>query len=560
MVHKKRNPGIPARYEEYYVLTVAFFSGMAVMGVEICSSRLMAPFFGTSLSVWSVIIGSVMIALTVGYYFGGILADKYPRMSFLGIFLFFASLFMIFLPYLSQPVMEITLKRFAQEASSSSSGGGSGNHAILAALTVCALIIAAPVVVLGMTSPFLIRLDSLRSSAVGRVSGKVFAFSTLGSILGTFLPALLLIPVIGTRLSFLLFGGLLLCVSIPSLHKARLFFCSVAAIALTVALFSGIFGYGTGFGKYLVYEKETNYQHVRIFRTPISGNHDQKASHATFILTDAGLGLQSMWVENQAFTDSWQDFFAIIPRIYDVCSSGAAPKRLLLIGLGGACAPYMMSQFYPDIAIDGVEIDGGLIDAAKPYFPFASVKNLNIHISDGRYFLNTTLTKYDVVVIDAFRPPHIPFHLATTDFFEEVKQSLVPDGIMAMNVGSRGEERVFKGIANTVARVFPFVYFARYFSPDDRTLVFSSRFLIASRTELHLDKLEPEEKLFAVDDPGWRGIFNKMRNPLGYDSSQETYFRRVEFNPNGTLFRDDLSSLEMLSEKEFLGVILGRDK
>jgi len=409
-----------------------------------------------------------------------------------------------------------------------------------------------------MTSPFIIRLGSLRSSAIGRISGKVFAFSTLGSIVGTFLPALLLIPLVGTRLSFLLFGAALLCITVWSVERGRFFVWATALSAVILALIMGINGYGTGHGRYLVQEKETNYQHVRIFRLPVPGKTPDKSKKATVLLTDAGLGLQSMWVEGQHYTDSWQDFFAIIPRIYDVCGNGRAPRRLLLIGLGGACAPYLMSQFCPDTVIDGVEIDGDLIRAAKPYFPFSFINHLNIHISDGRFFLRSTPTTYDVIVIDAFRPPFIPSHLATVEFFEEVRQHLAPNGIVAMNVGSTGERLVFDGMANTIASVFPYVSFAQYYSPQERTAFFSSRLVIASASDLYLEKVEVEDRIFSVSDPEWRLVFEAMRDRNGFDTAQDTYFRRVRFDPRKPFFSDDLSSLEMISEREFLELVMGR--
>ncbi|MBI5248947.1 MAG: fused MFS/spermidine synthase [Desulfomonile tiedjei] len=546
--HRAATPNV-----HYYFLTVAFFSGMAVMGVEICASRLMAPFFGTSLTIWTVIIGATMIALTGGYYLGGILAEKRPRMSVLGTLLFVASLFMIFLPYIAQPVMEVTLGRFVRETT-----GSQSNNAIIVSLTICALLISVPVVVLGMTSPFLIHLDSLRSGSVGRTSGKIFAFSTLGSILGTFLPALVLIPLIGTRLSFLLFGGLLLCVTMWSIERQRLMVLVISITALAMAFLMGIQGWGTGRNRYLVQEKETNYQLVRIFRSPIQSENANNTKYSTILLTDAGLGLQSMWVEGQSYTDSWQDFFAVVPRVYEKCATGTSPKNLLLLGLGGACAPYLISQLYPDTLIDGVEIDGALIDAARPYFPFSSTKNLNIHISDARFFLRSTSKEYDVIVIDTFRPPLIPFHLATVEFFEQVKQHLTQKGIMAMNIGSTGEKEVFTGIANTIAGVFPNVYFARYFSPQEHESLFTSQFIVASVDDLSLDKPESEDRIFSVPNPEWREVFETMRDPSGFDVLQYSYFRRIRFDPQIPFFTDDISSLDTIAEREFLGLILGR--
>ncbi len=546
----------------YYPIAVAFVSGMAVMGVEMCAGRLIAPFFGMSLSIWTTIIGSTMIALTAGYYLGGILAEKYPRISFLGTLLFLAGVFIVFLPYVAQPVMGIALERFAQEAATGvTSAAQGGSYRALAALAVCALIISAPVVVLGMTSPFIIRLDSLRSGStqVGRISGKVFAFSTLGSILGTFLPALILVPLVGVRFSFLLFGGILLGITLWSVKRARLIYAAAAALVLVLGLLLGFQARGVRHGPHLVREKETNYQLVQIFRVPLKQDNPGSNSYETILMTDSGLGIQSFWIEDRPYTDSWQDFYSVVPRIYQACNQGNRPKRLLLLGLGGGCAPYMISRSYPETIIDGVEIDADLIDAAKPFFPYDRVEKLNIHVADARFFLKTTGTKYDVIIVDVYRSAHIPFHVATDEFFAEAKNRLQENGVLAMNVGCRGEKEVFKGIANTVASVFPSVYFAEYYLPPEKTF-FDSRFLIASAQELNLDRPEVEKWIFSVRDPEWRYALGTMRRRRSPDNLHGSYFRKIQFDPGQPVFLDDLSSFEIIAEREFGGLILGLGK
>ncbi|MBM4329111.1 MAG: hypothetical protein FJ118_18345 [Deltaproteobacteria bacterium] len=539
-----------------YLIALAFFSGMAIMGVEMSSSRLLAPFFGTSISVWTAIIGSTMIALTAGYYLGGEIAERRPRLPFLGKLLFLAAIFIVFLPYMAHPLMEIALARFSGGPAAASSGGATGGNALLVALIVCAALICAPVVVLGMTSPFLIRLDSLRSPEVGRISGKIFAFSTLGSIVGTFLPALVLAPNVGTRFSFLFFGGALLCVTVWSVKQTRSIFLILGLITLATGFVLGLRGWSGNLGPYLLHEVETLYQYVRIYRVPVPGRSAGNSAQATFILTDAGMGMQSMWIDGQPHTDSWQDFFPVIPRIYET-SSGSTPQRLLALGLGGACAPYLITQFYPRAAIDGVEIDRGLIQAARPYFPFLAASGLNVHVSDARLFLKTCAKRYDAIIVDVFRPPHIPSHLASKEFFQEARRHLTGNGVIGMNVGSKGDHRVFHGIANTVASVFPYVYFARHHL-DDGPGLFTNRFIIASDRNLRLEEAEVEERIFSVSNHVWRDVWERMRNPRGFEADQSSFFRKVAFDPRQLCFTDDSSSLEMISEREFLGLIFGR--
>jgi spermidine synthase len=263
-----------------------------------------------------------------------------------------------------------------------------------------------------------------------------------------------------------------------------------------------------------------------------------------------------MWIEGSPITDSWQDMFALVPRVYQA-ANGKLPDKMLLIGLGGACAPYLISQQCPDTIIDGVEIDKGLLEAAAPYFPFSHSPRLVSHVSDGRLFMRASHGQYDMVLVDAFRPPHIPFHLASLEFFAEVKQRMTRNGFLAMNIGTTGEKLVFRGIANTVAAVFPHVYYAEYFSAEGGS-VFTTCLLIASDKGLKADEPEVESEILAFPDQTWNKLFQAMRNQQrSSDGSQTSFFKRIPYDSGGTVFTDDLSALEIVSEKEFMPLTLG---
>jgi predicted membrane-bound spermidine synthase len=513
------------------------------MGAEIASGRLMAPFFGTSLLIWTTIIGSTMMALTAGYYLGGIVSEKKPNLDWPAKALFCASAYLIFLPYFSKPVMAVSLSRFANIGSDSS-------NAVVLALIICGILVSAPLIILGMTSPYVIKLYG--SSETGKASGRVFAVSTLGSILGTFLPVLVLIPLVGVKLTFLFFGGILLISVLPGIKNSRNYFIISALIIITVAL-------GLGFNDQenpnLLAKKETQYEQVSIYRAANTTKDSSKANNTVFMITDAGLGLQSMWTDGLTFTNSWQDFFAVIPKIFEV-QNGRKPEKILIIGLGGAVAPYVISNFYPDAEFDGVEIDAGMIETAKPFFPYSKIKNLNTHISDGRLFLESSTRKYDVIIVDSFRPPHIPVHMATAEFFKSVMNHLDSRGILGMNIGTRGKMQVFNAIANTASVAIPFVYFAQYYSPEGES-IFTSRFLIGSREDLNLLQPEIENQVFRTSDPNWSKIFEGMRDVTGFEDGQKSLFRQFSFDPRKTVLTDDRSSLELISEKEFFGLITG---
>ena len=216
----------------------------------------------------------------------------------------------------------------------------------------------------------------------------------------------------------------------------------------------------------------------------------------------------------------------------------------------------LISRSYPDVVIDGVEIDSGLISAAKPHFPFSLVKHLNIHISDGRFFLKTTRTQYDVIIVDMFRPPHIPYHVATAEFFAQVKHQLTPNGILAMNVDLAAKMCFRRHSKHGCSGFSACVFLRRYLSPQESSL-FTNRLIVASAQNLRLEKSEVEERVFSTPDGAWRKVLDTMRDRQGFDPGQESYFRRVPFDPGKTCFRDDSSALEITAEREFLGLILG---
>jgi hypothetical protein len=490
-----------------------------------------------------------MIALSLGYYGGGALAEKYPSTDLLGRLLFFTGLCTAFLPYVAAPVMESTLGRFAGSAAE-----GQG-PSVFGPLMICALLISLPASVFGMTSPFLIRLASYESQAVGMVSGRIFACSTVGSIIGTFLPALVLVPRIGTTLSFLCFAVPTVFIAFFLIRRDRAFFVIAGVAALTVALVFGVYRLKVPLPEKALVDTETEYQSVRIYRVPYTDRVRKDPTHATVMVTEGGFGLQSMWMPDRSYTDSWQDLFAPAPLVYRAVHQ-RDPERMLIVGLGGAVAARAARHFAPALSVDGVELDGGLIKAATPHFPLGSMEGMRVFISDGRPFLRSCRTLYDVIIIDVFRPPHIPFHLATAEAFTEARRLLKPGGMIFMNTGSRGESKVFQGLSQTLAAVFPRVYYCEY--PTTSAALFTNRLLVGlGDYDPGLDRPELERAIFDTPDEDWRRIFDRVVSHAKSRGQDAPAFVRVARENGSPIFTDDCSSLEQLTEREFFSFIVG---
>src|SRR6266513_466888 len=196
----------------WLLILLVFVAGACSLAVELSASRLLAPYFGTSLFVWANLIGLILLYLTIGYYLGGRVADRYPRPRVLYLLTTSAAFLIGLIPFISRPILLWSLTSFASYSISVFYGS----------LVSVIFLFAIPMILLGCVSPFAIRLTIERVGKSGRTAGQLYAISTAGSILGTFLPVLWLIPMIGTRYTFFVFAVSLLLVSIVGLITTQL--------------------------------------------------------------------------------------------------------------------------------------------------------------------------------------------------------------------------------------------------------------------------------------------------------------------------------------------------
>jgi spermidine synthase len=315
-----------------------------------------------------------------------------------------AALFIAILPFVSRPILDVAVRGL--DAVSVGAVVGS----FFAALALFAV----PVTLLGAVSPFAIRLALDDVGEAGTVAGRLYALSTLGSILGTFLSALVLIPLIGTQRTML------------------------GSVAALLFIPPGTIKESEG----LLYEAESTYQYVQVVK---------RSDGSRALRLNEGVAVHSVWYPDSVLTGGEWDMFLLVPPLLD-----RPPERMLVIGNAGGTIARAYGRLYPAVEIDGVEIDPKVSEAGRRFLGLGDNPNLRVITDDGRPFLQGTSSRYDVIVVDAYRQPYIPFYLATEEFFELARDRLAPGGVLALNVAAvPGDERLSEAIGSTVLAAFP---------------------------------------------------------------------------------------------------------
>ena len=405
---------------------VVFTGGVGTLATEIAASRLLAPYFGSSTVVWANIIGLTLLYLSAGYWLGGKWADRRPEPRVLGRIVLVAAFFIAATPFIARPVLDLALEGF--DAVSVGAVVGS----FFAALAIFAV----PVTLLGTVSPFAIRLalDDVREA--GAVAGRLYALSTVGSILGTFLSAIVTIPLVGTQRT-MLGSAALLALAAALLLGGR---WHVATIALCGLLFvpAGTIKASEG----LVWETESAYQYVQVV---------ERADGSRALRLNEGVAVHSVWRPDTVLTGGVWDTFLVVPPLL-----GRPVERVLILGSAGGTIGRAYGRFYPEARVDGVEIDGEVSEAGRRFLGLADNPNVRTITADARPYLESTEERYDVIIGDAYRQPYIPFYLTTQEFFELARERLRPGGILALNVAAvPGDERLSEAIGSTLLTVFP---------------------------------------------------------------------------------------------------------
>jgi spermidine synthase len=503
----------------YFLLFTVFVAGLTTLAVEITASRLLGNIFGTSNLVWANIIGLMLLYLAAGYFLGGRWADRspYPR-TFYSILIVAAALTGL-VPLVARPVL-----RLAAEAML-------GLDAVVAGGSFLGVLIlfSAPVTLLGCASPFAIRLALKDPAQTGAVAGRIYAVSTLGSLVGTFLPVLVLVPTIGTAATFLLFAGLLFAVAFIGLwgvdrRRAVLSLSLPAIVAVAAALtLSGSQRPLPG----LIPESEIEsaYNFIQVV----------ERDGTRYLLLNEGQGIHSVYNPNQLETGGTWDYFLAAPYFNE---SPRAPGSLAVVGLAAGTIPKQYTAVFGPLPIDGIEIDPAIVAVGRRWFDMTE-PNLNVIVDDGRVALASSPRRYDVVAVDAYRVPYIPWHLTTREFFEEVRAKLTDDGVLVINVGrTPGDDRLVQAMVGTLSAVFPTVHVAEVPDSFNSILYATVQPTRAANLRASLQRL-PEDA-----HPLLRGALARVALNLRPTPQSDT------------VFTDDLAPVEFISNAIVLDFFL----
>ena len=492
------------------LLPLVFVSGMTSLGVEFGASRLLAPYFGTSLYVWGVLIGLILIYLSAGYVIGGRLADRHPRDEVLYQITAWAGLWIGLIPLVSYPILLVSQQGFKELSVGLVAG----------TLLAVVLLFAIPVILLGCVSPFAIRLLLKDVETGGNTAGRVYALSTAGSILGTFLPVFWFIPTYGTRPTLVGFGLALVVISVAGLWPRRRLYAAfcIAVILAWILLPSGIKPPQVGS---LLYEKESAYNYIQVV-------HD---GSKTELILNEGQAIHSIYDTQNLLTGGPWDYMVIADSFRPAQSMEPEPKSVAILGLaGGTAARQYTAAFGDQVQITGVEIDPAILDVARRYF---HLDEPNVHpvVADARYWLDTHSGKFDVIALDAYQQPYIPFHLTTREFFSQVRGHLSPGGVAVVNVGrTTTDYRLVDAIASTMAAVYPSVFLVDV--PEfTNTMVYGS----TQPTTI----ADVEHNLGLINEPLARAVATSATSDGGLRVSPY----------HGQVFTDDLAPVERLIDE-----------
>jgi spermidine synthase len=412
---------------------LVFVVGAASLGAEIAAARLLAPYFGASTIIWANTIATVLVALSAGYALGGRLADRAPHMSRLCQLVLAAAVLLGAVPFLSGPLL-----RVASTAIGSLSVG-----AFFGSLLAVLALVAVPVLLLGTVAPFAIRLSLQRTEESGSVSGRLYALSTAGSLVGTFLAALVLIPFAGAHRTFLAFALALAVVAAPGLPRVSL--PVVALLAILLALPPGGIDLNIAGGGRVIYETETQYQFARVVEQP---------SGERWLQLNEGVATHSLYVPGSYLTGNYWDGFLVLP----FAVRPVPPASIAILGDAAGTTARAYGHYFPNTTIDAVELDGQLTEIGRGFFALGERPQLHTITADARPWLASVSHRYDAIFLDAYRQPYIPFYLATREFFALMRSHLRRSGLVVVNVGHpSGSTALERAISATLRVVFPFV-------------------------------------------------------------------------------------------------------
>lgn len=515
---KERKPILRNRF---YLYLTEIFSGMSVMAVELGASRLMAPYFSSSQIVWTIIIGTIMIAMALGNIYGGRSADKNPNPDKLYGRIMIAAIWIALIPVFGKYVILGISALLIFTVNS--------NFLIIAGFAACMVIFVFPLFLLGTVTPSLVKytVDNLDDN--GKLVGNLNASNTIGSIIGTFVPTFISIPAVGTAITFLIFSGILMLLAVVYFMsgKTNIFKVRKVPIGIIVFILCVCLGHESSFAFWqddLTYEGESIYNYLQVYE-----DEDE-----VVLSTNVLFGVQSVYQKENKLTGLYYDYAMAAPFMAGIHDKDEI--NILVLGNGTGTYATQCTRYFDHVTITGVEIDQKITDLAEEYFELPD--NVEVVTYDGRAYLNAIDEKYDVIMVDAYQDITIPFQMSSIEFFELVKEHLTDDGVMVVNMNMRGNEEgdINQHLADTIAGVFSEVYTVDVPGSTNRELFASNH---ADMMELFASNLAAESN-------------QELRAMMDGVSSQLT-----EYEPGNLLMTDDKAPVELLGMKVIDELIQG---
>jgi spermidine synthase len=494
--------------EARFLYLLVFVVGMASLGAEIAAARLMSPYFGASTIVWANTIAVVLVSLSAGYWLGGRLGDDHPHLRGLCLLVATAAVLLAAVPFAARPFLSVSV-----DALDEISAG-----AFVGSLIGVLALVAVPIVLLGACSPWAVRLATPDVDHSGRTAGRLYAVSTAGSLVGTMSAALLLIPFIGTQRTFLVFALTLALVAAAGLGWRYL--GVPAAVAAVIAIPVGTVKAEGDPGDRVIYEKETRLQYVRVV---------EEDDGTRKLELNEGVAEHSLYRPGSFLTGNYWDGLVVLP----FTTLTQAPSRVAILGNAAGTVARAYGHYFPAAQIDGVEIDPELAEIGRRYFDMQA-PHLRIHSEDARPWLREAGGDYDVIVLDAYRQPYIPFYLATREFFELARDRLAPGGVVIVNVGHpEGSTELERVVGRTMAEAFPVVL---------------------------RDPIEDENTLMIGAEAGSADHLREMTPGLATELQTIGRVEAARVGPalaGGEVYTDDRAPVEWLVDRSILGYAAG---
>jgi spermidine synthase len=444
---------------------LVFVVGAGSLGSEIAGARLLAPYFGASTVIWANTIATVLTALSIGYWLGGRLADRRPDIGVMCRVVQCAAVATALVPLLGRPFLGGAVDALDEIAAG----------AFLGSLLAVTVLLAVPILLMGTIAPFAIRLSVATIEESGQIAGRLYAISTFGSLAGVFLSALLLIPLVGTQRTFLLFALAMAIVAATALP--RRWWLVPLALAAALAIPTGGIKDESEDGA-VIHETDTEYQYARVIERP---------DGERWLELNEGVAIHSIYRPDSYLTDNvWDDYVVLPLAVLD-----RPPRRMAILGNAAGTTARAYGHYFPQTEIDGVEIDGELTEIGRKYFDMRNPR-LRTHTDDARPFLHRSEGGYDAIMVDAYRQPYIPFYLITEEFFELCRERMTEGGALFVNIGHpEGDQELERVATATLRKVFPHVM--RDETEETNTLLIASeREPSAARLARAAQRMPPE--------------------------------------------------------------------